>query len=140
MATLSRIVVDRLGQEVMIVHPDFDSQLNDPAFAPSGTQQYDVPYRGWTTPRDFLVLLQQKIAAAGRTTLASLIQKRIDLIDEILQMDADYTLWQTRLSQWPTPTQAQQTLINAARLQYLQDLSNIQATRDSINTIISQIP
>jgi hypothetical protein len=139
-ATLSRVVLDRLGNEVMIVHPDYDSQLSDPAFAPVGTQQYDVPYRGWTTQRELLVLIQQKVSAAGRVILAALIQKRIDLIDAFTQLGIDRDLYATRVAQWPSPTQAQQLLINAALAKVVTDLQTIQGIRDDIQTLLGQLP
>lgn len=140
-ATLSRVITDRLGNEVMIVHPDSDGQLNDPAFQAQGTnQQYDLPYRGWTDLRSFLVALQAKVAAAGRTILASLVQKRIDLIDAFTQLNTDRALYAQRVAQWPTPTQAQQLLINAALAQVANDLQTIQGIRDDIQTIMGQVP
>lgn len=141
-ATLSRVITDRLGNELIIIHPDFDRQLtNVPQFQAKGTnQQYDLPYRGWTSPRDFLVQLQAKVSAAGRATLAALIQKRIDLIDACIQLETDRALYNSRVEQWPSPTQAQQLLINAALAKVTGDLQTVQDIRDSIAALIAQIP
>lgn len=140
-ATLSRVITDRLGNEEIIVHPDSDSQLNDPAFQAKGTQQqYDLPYRGWGNRRSFLVFLQQKAADAGRVILAALIQKRIDLIDAIAQFEADLAVWQNRVELWPDPTPAQQLLINAARNQFLLSRQAVQGIRDDIAALIAQVP
>lgn len=141
-ATLSRVITDRLGNEQIIIHPDFDSQLtNVPQFQAQGTnQQYDLPYRGWTSPRDFLVKLQAKVSEAGRAILASLIQKRIDLIDTLIQLDADRDLYNQRVEQWPSPTGPQQLLINAALAKVATDLQNLQDIRDSIVTLTAQAP
>jgi hypothetical protein len=144
MGTLTRVILDRLGNEKVIIHPTNDSELNDPAHAAQGTdQQYDfdnTSYSSAVTVRAKLVLFQQKVSDAGRAILASLLQKRIDLIDAFIAAQSDYDLWQTRLNQWPSPTQPQTTLINAARAQYLQDLQNIQTIRDSITTLTGQVP
>src|SRR4051812_8323247 len=99
-ATLSRIVLDRLGNPQMIVHPTSDSELSDPAnaaaFAPPDTTQLDVPrfdYSAIIDRRAFLVFLQAKLAAAGRTLLALITQARIDLMDAVDQWQADVAAW-----------------------------------------------
>lgn len=43
MANNNAIIYNSLGQIVMIVVPDFDSQLNDPAFNPKGCAQVQIP-------------------------------------------------------------------------------------------------
>lgn len=140
-ATLSRVITDRLGNEAMIVHPDSDEELNQPAYQATGTnQQYDLPYRGWTDIRDFLVKLQAKVSAAGRPIVAAIIQKRIDLADAFTQLGVDRDLYSTRVAQWPSPTPAQQILINAAAAKVASDLQTIQGIRDDIQTLIGQAP
>lgn len=83
-ATVSRIILDAQGNLQMVVHPDKDSQLDDPAFAPSGTTQCDIPreaFSGVSTRRDLMAVAQPFVAMSGNDTLAKLVQARIDLID-----------------------------------------------------------
>jgi hypothetical protein len=141
-ATLSRIVLDRVGEPQMIVHPDFDTQLNDPAYAPAGTTQIDVP-RFFSTVlnrRALLVIIQAKLAENNRPLLASIVQARIDLMDAVDQAQADYLTWQTRLEAWPSPTQAQQLLITAAAVKYSNSVQAAQDKRDALAALVAQLP
>jgi len=89
-ATLSRIVFDQAGNVRMVVHPDWDAQLADPAFAPQGSVWVDVPradYQGCASRRDLLVLAKPVITA--KSVAAGLaILTRIQAIDDAFAPDA----------------------------------------------------
>jgi hypothetical protein len=78
-ATLSRIVFDSAGNIRMVIHPDHDAQLADPAFAPCGAVWADVSranYRACGSRRDLLALagpaIAAKNAAAGLAVAAQI--------------------------------------------------------------------
>lgn len=67
----------------MIVHPDKDGQLNDPAFAPNGTIPVDTArasYDACASQRDLLVLSQPLVAAKNAAAGAAITVK-IQAID-----------------------------------------------------------
>jgi hypothetical protein len=145
-ATLSRIVLDRFGEPQMIVHPDFDSQLTDPknaeAFAPAGTTQVDVP-RFFSTPltrRAVLVIIQAKLAENNHPLLASIVQARIDLMDAVDQWRSDVDARDVLIEKWPSPTQIQQTLINAATVKAFNSGQTAQDKRDALAALVAQLP
>jgi hypothetical protein len=83
-ANFSRVVFDLSGNPRMIVHPDTDTELLDPAFSPQGTVGANVPFRAWATEREMLVLCQPAIAQ--QNALAGLgITARIAAIDAAAQ-------------------------------------------------------
>lgn len=136
-ATLSRIVLDRFGEPQMIVHPDFDTQLSDSAFAPANTTQVDVP-RFFSTPltrRAMLVIIQAKLAENNRPLLASIVQARIDLMDAVDQVQADFTTWQTRQE-----AGAAQILITAAAVKLAASVQAAQDKRDALAALVAQLP
>lgn len=141
-ATLSRIVFNQAtGDEQMIVHPDTDSQLADPAFGPANSFWADVPrpdYLACKTVREKLALVLPTLSAK-RPILGELITQRVALIDAFAALDSDRDLLNTRLDNWPNPTPAQQLLINAAKAKIVQDLSDIQTIRGTIQTILGQL-
>lgn len=145
-ATLSRIVLDRLGDPQKIVHPTFDSELSDPrnaaCFAPNGATLVDVPKFDQTplTRRDVLVLIQGKLVENNRPLLASVVQARIDLMDAVDQMQADIASASNLQDQWPTPTQFQQTLINAAKVRAINSIQAAQDKRDALAALVAQLP
>ena len=62
--TKTRVVLDSEGNVAMIVFPDWDEQLLDPAFSPEGLTCVDVPKQGYDNCKcqiDFWVLLQNHI-------------------------------------------------------------------------------
>src|SRR5438067_1006395 len=68
---------------MMIVHFDFESQRNDPAFSPAGGVPVDIPlvqYQAATTERDILVLAQP-IAAAKNSDVGAALTTQIQAID-----------------------------------------------------------
>jgi len=78
-ATLSRIIFDQAGNIRMVVHPDRDTQLADPAFAPQESVWADVSrtdYQACASWRDLLVLakpvITAKSVAAGLAIVAQI--------------------------------------------------------------------
>lgn len=141
-ATLSRIVLGSDGEVSMVIHPHDDAQLtNVPQFSPAGATWADVQ-RGTMSVslegREFWTNIQAVIAAK-RQILGDLITQRIALIDAFQAFKDDSDLLSTRQTNWPTPTGAQQLLINAAKAQILSDLSAIQTARDNIANIKAQL-
>jgi len=82
-ATVCRIVFDQAGNIRMVVHPDRDARLADPAFAPQGSVWADVSrtdYQACANRRDLLVLAKPVIAA--KSVAAGLaIVAQIEAID-----------------------------------------------------------
>lgn len=65
------------------VIPDFDSQLLDPAFSPSGLTNVDIPiaaYQAARSPRDLLAL-SQPVVAKSNAPVAAQIGLKIQAID-----------------------------------------------------------
>jgi hypothetical protein len=135
-ATLSRVVTDRWGFEVMIIHPTADSELNDPAYSPPNTLQFNLPYKSWTDQRSLLVMLA--VAATG--TVADIEQMRIELIDAEAQCQTDQVVYAELAQQWPDPTTDQQAQISAAKAQVDADLLAIQTVRADIAALKASIP
>jgi len=78
-ATLSRIVFDSAGNLRMIVHPDHDAQLADPAFGPQDAVWADIARRDYHAcgdRRDLLALaapvIAMKSASVGLAVAATL--------------------------------------------------------------------
>lgn len=83
-ATVSRFILNSDGRGYTLVHPDKDTQLDDPAFAPNGTVQCDVPrgeYSALPGNRNLLPFLQPYVAMNGGGVLADILQAKIDLHD-----------------------------------------------------------
>ena len=88
-ATLSRVVFDQAGNVRMVVHPDWDAQLADPAFAPQGLVWADVPWiecQVCTSQRDLLVLAKPVITAES-VAAGLAIAARIQAIDDVFAPD-----------------------------------------------------
>lgn len=136
-ATLSRIVLDRVGEPAKVVHPSFDWELDDPAFSPAGATLVDVPKFDQTplTRRGILVLIQAKLAENNRPLLASIVQARIDLMDAVDQAQADFATWQARQE-----AQVAQFLITAAAVKYANSLQAVQDKRDALAALVAQLP
>lgn len=141
-ATLNRIVLDRQGNPQMIVVPDSDAELDDPAFSPPNTYKLDVlksDYTATRTPRDLLAVIQPKLVAE-HPLLASIVQARMDLADAVDQAQADIKAWNELVDRWPAPTQPQQTLMTIAAVKMANSVQAAQTKRDALAALIAQLP
>ncbi len=80
----SAIIYDQSGEIAMIVHPDFESQLDDPAFNPPGSIQIRVPtdqYQATKSYRDLLALTRPLMKDASIADQIGLKILTIDLAD-----------------------------------------------------------
>jgi hypothetical protein len=140
-ATVSRIVLDAKGLPQMVIHPDKDSQLDDPAFSPAGTTQYDVPrsdYLGLTGPRDILAMVRPYVEMSGRATLAKVVQARVDLLDAISERDvAAGVLLDLIGKTGRNPTAAQKISIAALKARYDAAEANRQSVISNIQSLLA---
>lgn len=142
-ATLSRVVLDRLGVPQMIVHPDDDAQLNDPAFSPAGTITLDVPRTDYSNAwgkREFLALLQPILAGQKTGPIVALCQARIDLIDAQAQADAELAALNALIDQFgDSPTGPQLGQLTASRAQADASAHQVTVIQDRIDNLSGQI-
>lgn len=141
-ATLSRVVLDRTAQPQMIVHPDFDSQLSDPAFAPPNTTQVDVlrtDYVSATSRRDLLAILAT-YTQANHPVFSNILTARVAVFDAVDQARADVDAEQALEAQWPTPTGPQQTLINIAKVRAVNSAQAAQTAIQNLATLVAALP
>ena len=77
-STLTRMVFDAQGNLAMVVKPDDDGQLQDPAFAPAGHITVDVPNASYTAcqaPLDLLTLARPHVVAANAVAGAGVVNQ-----------------------------------------------------------------
>lgn len=80
--TLTRMVFDAAGNLAMVVIPDDDAQLQDPAFKPAGTVAVDVSANFYSTcasELDLLVLAQPAVQVKD-AKVAGFISQKIAVI------------------------------------------------------------
>lgn len=140
-ATLSRFYFGSDGELCKIVHPDSDAEVLDTRHDEPGKTGVNVSrtsYNSCGDDRAVFVLLQPIIAQV-KSLIGDLLTQRVALIDALKTLSDDRDLLDKRQEQWPNPTQLQQTLINAAAAQVVQDLQAVQTIRDNIAAIKAQL-
>lgn len=140
-ATLSRFYFGSDGELCKIVHPSSDAEVLDARHDEPGKTGVNVArasYNACSDDRSVFALLQPIIAQV-KSLIGDLMTQRVALIDAISTWRDDRDTYNARVGQWPSPTPAQQLLINAALANVAQDLQAIQTIRDNITAIKAQL-